>query len=414
MRRTRWEKAANKGGLPANHHLRNASIGALRDAVSMLAVSLQKQRGAKSKAGDPVDIWNIALARLANEVPVKFNSGALVEFHDSDFGFTQSELTELFGSGGISLGKMGERLHEKFAVWATEELSETGFTDDLKYLKSIISEGWVPQGRKTKEVAAEDSDPEGKVTLFAAYAWFFRFRLKNVDEVFRIFTADVLADIQKDIKSPKADLAGFETFLRDEIAESTASILNYLEGFFELNQEAHEMTHGKLDEIDQKIDNLTPAPVILHGAAAPIRLPVSDFAGRTADLEKLESPAASGAIASGVRGTGGIGKTELARELARRWKSKFAENYEIDCLGAGDTPYSSADILERLLRIWHPTALLPEASDALSSLLHGELAKIEGGVLLLLDNVADLDQIKPLFPLPTGCAALITSRREAR
>jgi hypothetical protein len=71
------------------------------------------------------------------------------------------------------------------------------------------------------------------------------------------------------------------------------------------------------------IYQMPPLTPVLH----QLRAPVADFIGREREIDKLVQAlgAATGAAAaiSGVRGMGGIGKTELAYAVAQRLKGNF-------------------------------------------------------------------------------------------
>lgn len=72
-------------------------------------------------------------------------------------------------------------------------------------------------------------------------------------------------------------------------------------------------------------------------------------------------------------------------------------------------PLSPADALSAILRVFHPTAQLPERTEELAALLR---QTIEGKrALLLLDNARDARQIAPLLRPPPRRLVLVTSRQ---
>ncbi|MCX7840913.1 MAG: DUF4062 domain-containing protein, partial [Anaerolineae bacterium] len=143
--------------------------------------------------------------------------------------------------------------------------------------------------------------------------------------------------------------------------------------------------------------------------------PLPDFIGRAHEIEQLVTaltkPASHvGAIITGVAGMGGIGKTQLAYVVAHKIAAHYPDAHIlVDCRGTSKSPPSPSELMRQVIQTFEPTADLRQATDAeiaalYCSLLNGKRA------LILLDNVADAAQVKPLLP-PPGCALLITSRR---
>jgi hypothetical protein len=139
--------------------------------------------------------------------------------------------------------------------------------------------------------------------------------------------------------------------------------------------------------------------------------PVPDFTGREAKLDELHQKVKQGGVAiTGVRGMGGAGKTALARRLAAELKADYPDaQVELDLKGVSPQPLSPADVLNAILRVFHPTAQLPEGTKELAALLRQTLDGHRA--LLLLDNAKDACQIAPLLPPPPGCLVLVTSRQ---
>jgi tetratricopeptide (TPR) repeat protein len=137
----------------------------------------------------------------------------------------------------------------------------------------------------------------------------------------------------------------------------------------------------------------------------------SGFVGREADLAKLRAlnPAA-GAVLTGLRGMGGIGKTALALVLAHEWAARFPDaQLFLDAFGTRTQPDppSARQLMEQVVLAFHPTAKLPDDPAVIAGIYRDVL----GGkkVLILLDNALDAAQAKPLIP-PAGCALIVTSR----
>ncbi|MEK7794736.1 MAG: NB-ARC domain-containing protein, partial [Candidatus Hydrogenedentota bacterium] len=144
--------------------------------------------------------------------------------------------------------------------------------------------------------------------------------------------------------------------------------------------------------------------------------PVGDFVGRESEICALLAAfdgLGSGAVISGVRGMGGVGKTELAKAVARRIKPRFPDGHiAFNLRGASNDasskPATPAEALQHVVRAFHPDARLPEEIDQLQGLYHSAL---EGKrVLLLMDNALKAQQLAPLVPPPDGCGLIVTSR----
>lgn len=149
---------------------------------------------------------------------------------------------------------------------------------------------------------------------------------------------------------------------------------------------------------------------------AQIPEPVGDFVGREEDIAKLMKAfedTGSGAVISGVQGMGGVGKTELAKVLAKRLKAQFpnAQLY-FNLRGASDedeiTPATEEEVLSHVIRSFYPEEQLPADIESLQRMCHSVLENKQ--VLLLMDNALNAGQLGPMSPPPDGCALLVTSR----
>ena len=138
--------------------------------------------------------------------------------------------------------------------------------------------------------------------------------------------------------------------------------------------------------------------------------PPQDFTGRGEELEEILRSFDRGATITGLRGTGGIGKTALALVMADRLKSRFPDGQIFLKLeGTSPDPLKPAEAMAQVIRAFRGSEeRLPEDQNELQRLYNSVL---EGKrVLLLLDNAADDKQVIPLLP-PKSCAALVTSRQ---
>jgi NB-ARC domain len=137
--------------------------------------------------------------------------------------------------------------------------------------------------------------------------------------------------------------------------------------------------------------------------------PLADFTGRDDEVKELRQLASSGgAVITGLKGSGGIGKTALALVLAKEWKDHFPDaQLVINLLGASDEPMPPETAMERIIHAWQPNAKLPEGLEELKGIYHTVLDGKRA--LLLLDNARDAKQVAPLLP-PATCGLIITSR----
>jgi predicted ATPase len=118
-------------------------------------------------------------------------------------------------------------------------------------------------------------------------------------------------------------------------------------------------------------------------------------------------------VISAIDGMGGIGKSALAIQAANQLANAFPDGQlYVNLYGAtpGLAPLDALDALGRLLRALgvEPAAVpttLEEAAGRFRSLA------AERRLLVVLDNAASAEQVRPLLPASPTCAVLITSRQ---
>ena len=160
---------------------------------------------------------------------------------------------------------------------------------------------------------------------------------------------------------------------------------------------------------DNSINIINEAPPPIVPALHQLPAPPADFVGREAELTAILNDLQRGAVITGIRGLGGIGKTALALVIADRVKQDYRDaQFFINLRGASDRPMSPAEALTHVIRAYYPNAQLPEAVAELErlycSVLDGQRA------MIVLDDARDAAQIKSLLP-PASCLLLITSRQ---
>ncbi|MBT2227753.1 helix-turn-helix domain-containing protein [Nonomuraea sp. NEAU-A123] len=149
----------------------------------------------------------------------------------------------------------------------------------------------------------------------------------------------------------------------------------------------------------------------------PRQLPagVAAFVGRRRELMALadyyENATTMTVVA--IDGMAGVGKTALAVHAAHRLTSRFPDGQLFVNLHGhteGKSPVDPGDALARVLRtLGVLDECVPEHLDDRAALYRSVMADRE--VLIVLDNAADEDQVRPLLPADPGCGLIVTSRR---
>lgn len=151
----------------------------------------------------------------------------------------------------------------------------------------------------------------------------------------------------------------------------------------------------------------------------PAQLPLdpAGFTGREEELARLEkvlgasSARPTAVVVSAVSGTAGVGKTALAVHWAHRARDRFPDGQlYVNLRGYDpDRPLTAPDALVRFL-----TALgvseqdIPPEQDDRAARYRTEVA--DRRMLIVLDNAATVEQVRPLLPGTGSCAVLVTSR----
>ncbi|WP_433269381.1 BTAD domain-containing putative transcriptional regulator [Actinosynnema sp. CS-041913] len=155
-----------------------------------------------------------------------------------------------------------------------------------------------------------------------------------------------------------------------------------------------------------------PDPQVDVPAQLPV--PISHFTGRRAQLARLDGMLAEqtrAVLITAIAGTAGVGKTALATAWANHVRDRFPDGQlYVDLRGfAANVPMRPAEALGRFLRAFGvPPERVPAEADEAAALYRTLLA--DRRVLVVLDNAAGADQVRPLLPSGPGSMALITSR----
>ncbi|MDQ3576266.1 MAG: helix-turn-helix domain-containing protein [Actinomycetota bacterium] len=150
----------------------------------------------------------------------------------------------------------------------------------------------------------------------------------------------------------------------------------------------------------------------------PAQLPTETpgFVGRAAALERLDELLAeiddhAGVVVVAVSGSAGVGKTALAVRWAHQVRDRFPDGqFSVDLRGyAAGMPPTTHEILAQFLHALGvsadrvPTGV-DEAGGLYRTLVTGKR------MLVLLDNAATAEQVRPLLPGSPGTFVLVTSR----
>lgn len=166
----------------------------------------------------------------------------------------------------------------------------------------------------------------------------------------------------------------------------------------------------------EAVGTITWAPL-----TKPAQLPpdLSLFVGRTEELATLTGwlracdGGRTGPLIVALDGMGGVGKSTLAAHFAHRVAHEFTDGqFSLDLRGHDvvDAVMPADEALRALLSSQGVrVSRMPETLDALV----GTWRSLTAGqrVLILLDNVRDLGQVRPLLPNSARSLVLVTSRR---
>ncbi|GAA3891148.1 BTAD domain-containing putative transcriptional regulator [Saccharothrix violaceirubra] len=151
----------------------------------------------------------------------------------------------------------------------------------------------------------------------------------------------------------------------------------------------------------------------------PSQLPadIGDFVGREQAVALIEAllRTAQGVPVVTLAGPPGVGKTALAVHAAHKMRQYFPDGQlYVNLRGYAQVqPLSAVDVLPRFLRAQGVAPeLVPLDQDEQEAMFRSRLTGQR--VLLVLDNAADAEQIRPLLPGSPGCAVLVTSRDTLR
>ena len=132
------------------------------------------------------------------------------------------------------------------------------------------------------------------------------------------------------------------------------------------------------------------------------------FTGRDSFLADLAAAFEAGQRVQVVHGLGGIGKTQVALELARRNRARYAITWWVRAESESAIVESLTKLATRFGRTISENASAESVRDAISSLLGHR-----SDWLLVFDDAPSIEAVKPYLPSSAGGHVLITSRNAA-
>jgi tetratricopeptide (TPR) repeat protein/transcriptional regulator with XRE-family HTH domain len=148
-----------------------------------------------------------------------------------------------------------------------------------------------------------------------------------------------------------------------------------------------------------------------HALPLPRRVP--DFVGRATERGALAAalgvarPGEAAPVAV-VTGPPGFGKSTLAAQVARDLRDRFDERLFLDLRGVDHEPVAPDTAVRRVAEALAAGTVPPDPAAAVE---HVRALLAGRAVLLVLDNAASEEQVRPLVPAEGPAAVLVTSRR---
>ncbi|WP_394613204.1 BTAD domain-containing putative transcriptional regulator [Lentzea sp. JNUCC 0626] len=148
-------------------------------------------------------------------------------------------------------------------------------------------------------------------------------------------------------------------------------------------------------------------------STSPDQLPygIGDFTGRAREADELTRRLRAGVRLCVISGKPGIGKSAFVVHVAHGASDQFPDGRLFaDLRGLQQVRTEPADVLAAFLRaLGVANAAIPDRLEERAQLYRTLLA--ERRVLVVLDDAADEQQVRPLLPGGRQCALLVTSRQ---
>ncbi len=176
-----------------------------------------------------------------------------------------------------------------------------------------------------------------------------------------------------------------------------------------------------LSELHQRILHRDPQLAVrladrhLGRVSRPDTLPpeTAEFVGRSEELGLLTGEHGDTPRVSVIEGMPGVGKTALAVHAARVVSGQYPDGtfyLNFHTHDPGSPSLDAAEALHRLLQMLNvPATQIPDAIGERAALWRAQLSRRRA--IVILDDAARHDQIRPLLPVAGRCLILITTRR---
>jgi len=398
--------------LPGDQHLGLARRSALHDAAAFVGHSMAAELGPRSpwftafmeqwKAGT---IFERPLFELRDTPHHDWLAGYFHAIADrgifdklvDQVDITDDDVARLLGNEADSL--LSELLNDRFCTWVKNHVSPS---EPPAVFQHGSQAGWL--------IAP---DRPSRITFFQAYCVFLTERLKSDEQSFRAFALKAIAEVVKH------DGGTFETEeivrlvkrgVEEALTQRFIDIRNYLGHQFVAVSSQLAKIQLRLNEQVQIVQGIQATlgqlyPLVRHQVPPPC----ADFSGRRDERYEIGSrlQRGRGAVIVGLRGLGGVGKTELALKIAEEIGSSFPDGQLfIDLQGASQCPLSAEEAMTGLLQPQAVTEKLPEGP-ALANLFRTLFSGKR--LILILDNARDAEQVRQLL-LPEPAVVVVTSR----
>ncbi|MGC5330619.1 tetratricopeptide repeat protein [Micromonospora sp. DT62] len=310
-------------------------------------------------------------------------------------------------------------------------------------------ERWCAQGRQLVAAGDDDLTERGVATLQAALAlWrgpafadvadhpFVRPRVARLEAVRRAARRDCAeglaalgryAEAVAQLSGPLADdpydegvrrLLALALYAEQRVDEAAEVCREGLVLLGERGLDAPGLQALQRDILHRRVPS-PRGPAEHVKSARPCLLPPDppQFVGRAAELAAarrllLAAPAGSPTVL--VSGLAGVGKTHFAVRLAHSVRDDFPDGQlYVDMRGYGPigTPAGPGEAVRGFLdALAVPPERVPATLEAQSGLYRSMLAGRR--VLVVVDNVREVEQARPLLPGAPGCATVVVSRNQ--